>query len=190
MVNYSLSPTVEKTVQEIWKDVVGYEGFYKVSDQGNVKSCDRYVSARGGSIAFRKGRILKQMTKQTGYKAVSLSRGTDDKKQFLVHRLVAAAFLINPFNKPLVNHLNAKKVDNRLVNLEYCTAKENGLHASKMGLINPKRKSTPFSQQKIEDEKSVNVEITMSVKMRKSDVNESEITTLTSLFESLKYTIN
>ncbi|MDF9611889.1 NUMOD4 domain-containing protein [Bacillus cereus] len=121
--------------QVIWKDVVGYEGLYQVSNFGEVRSYDRKVPTRNSrKFAIRKGRILAQMTSTNGYKKLSLTRNATDKKQVMVHRVVAEAFLCNQENKPYVNHMDANKTNNHVSNLEWTTHDENTLHAKRLGL--------------------------------------------------------
>lgn len=123
-------------MEEIWKDIEGYEGYYQVSNLGRVRSLEHYRKTdRGGYI--QKGRILKQeIMKGKGYCQVSLSKKGKTKK-FRVHRLVLEAFVLNPMNKPYVNHINAIRNDNRVDNLEWCTQSENVKHAYKLGNSKP-----------------------------------------------------
>lgn len=114
---------------EIWRDIVGYEGLYKVSNRGRVFSCDRLVSNRH-KLILRRGKILKQRTHKQGYKRVKLTRFSDY-KIFLVHRLVAIAFIENPENKDQINHINEIKEDNKVSNLEWVSAKENSNHGTR-----------------------------------------------------------
>ena len=103
---------------EVWKDIPGYEGYYRVSDMGRVKS-----------LAHSHPRILKPWIANTGYPCVGLS-GDKNKGKYLVHRLVAAAFIPNPDGKPQVNHKNGIKADSRAANLEWCDNQENALHSA------------------------------------------------------------
>lgn len=120
-------------MQEIWKDINGYEGLYQVSNLGNVRSMDRIVIYSDGRKVKTKGKLLKPTMRKSGYYYVSLSRNSDCPK-FDVHRLVAQAFVDNPYNHPVVNHLDGCKTNNAASNLEWTTHTENIRHAFKMGL--------------------------------------------------------
>jgi hypothetical protein len=105
--------------EEIWKDVVGYEGKYKVSNKARIWS----------NLSKR---YLKQI-EYIGYMSVILYFNSKNRTE-KVHRLMAKAFIPNPENKPQVNHLNGIKNDNRLENFEWVTNSENQLHALRIGL--------------------------------------------------------
>ena len=118
-------------MEEIWKDIEGYEGLYQVSNLGRVRSLDRYYTAthsRAVGIPVRykkKGMILKQtLNKRTGYIYVSLKvNGHVFTKS--VHRLVGKAFVGGYFEGADINHKNEDKTDNRADNLEWCTRQYN-----------------------------------------------------------------
>ena len=105
---------------EKWRPVEGYEGLYEVSNTGRVRSVDRYVKTCYGSYRLHKGKVLSPGIRPDGYLVVSLQY-----RMFRVHRLVAEAFLPNPDNLPQVNHKDEDKSNNRVDNLEWCTAKYN-----------------------------------------------------------------
>lgn len=115
--------------KELWKDVVGYEGRYQVSNMGRVKSLERKVwNGRGYGTVSEK--ILKPRKNKYGYLDVLLHR--DGKaKRYRVNRLVASAFIPNPQGLPEVNHINEDKTDNSLENLAWVTHKENINHGTR-----------------------------------------------------------
>ena len=115
---------------EIWKDIPGYEGLYQVSNLGRVKSL--LYATRCSQVQREK--ILK-VSEHNGYLYVTLHK-SKKQKTLRVHRLVASAFITNNTGKPCVNHINGNKKDNRLENLEWCTHKENSIHAWETGLQN------------------------------------------------------
>jgi len=115
---------------EIWKDIEGFEGYYKINSGGIVYS---YIS----------NKYLKPTMNRCGYYYVSLYLNTYVKK-YTIHRIVAKTFISNPYNKPEVNHINGVKTDNRVENLEWCTSLQNMIHAWEMGLIKPCKHTQEF----------------------------------------------
>lgn len=115
--------------QVVWKPVVGFEDRYEVSNDGRVRSLDIYVNCRGGKPRLSKGRIKPLYRNNRGYVVVNLCR--DNKAAYsLVHRLVAEAFVPNPYNKPQVNHIDGDNTNNCVDNLEWVTDNENKAHSS------------------------------------------------------------
>lgn len=118
---------------EIWKDIKGYEGLYKVSNLGRVKNVVSTTRKGKGNYA-RPERIKAQRAMQSKknknvkYYGVALSKNGEVKTK-LVHRLVAEAFIPNTQGKPFVNHKNGNGFDNNVNNLEWCTNSENQMHA-------------------------------------------------------------
>lgn len=123
---------------ENWKPVLGYEGLYEVSDQGRVRSVETIVksSCRNGGTRIRPSKILRAAKKSNGYLSVDLGRDGKIKTR-AVHRIVAEAFLPAEPGKTQVNHKNLNKLDNRPVNLEWCTPGENIRHAHENGACAP-----------------------------------------------------
>ena len=105
---------------EVWKNVVGYEGYYQVSNFGNVRSIDR-KDGRGNRI---KGKELKLYKNRNGYLQSALIFNGKVKLMY-VHRIVAEAFLCNPKNLKCVNHKDENKTNNSVENLEWCDYKYN-----------------------------------------------------------------
>jgi hypothetical protein len=128
---------MQDSINELWKSVAGYEGFYEISNMGNIRSVDRVVMNRGSKKRL-KGRMLKPNVNANGYKYVVLCRDgvTADHR---IHRVVAEAFIENPLEKRCVNHKNGVKTDNRVENLEWVTSYENNVHALADGLRIPTR---------------------------------------------------
>ena len=111
---------------EIYKYIIGTKCNYSVSNLGNVKS-----------LRFNKEKILSQgYNPENGYYSVAINGKTS-----YVHRLVALTFIPNPKNKPVVNHINGIKNDNRVENLEWNTQKENIDHAWNLGKFKSNNKS-------------------------------------------------
>lgn len=134
-------------MNEIWKDIAGYEGYYQVSNMGRVKSLDR-LGINGRKL---KGKILPQR-KRSGYWAVSL-RKDGHNTDMSVHRLVAEAFIPNPDNLPQVGHKDEKNLktsnecNNNVENLEWVTAKENSNTPQRNHRVSESRKGMIFSEE-------------------------------------------
>jgi len=107
---------------EVWKDIEGYEGLYQISNKGRVKS-----------FHFGKEKFLKPYLRTDGYLMVCL-QVDKIKAHFTVHRLVAMAFIPNPKNLPVINHIDGNKQNNCVKNLDWTTYSENEKHAYKIGL--------------------------------------------------------
>lgn len=105
---------------EIWKDIIWYEWLYQVSNIWNIKSLWNSFN--------RKEKILKHQQTKKWYIRILLSNKLNI-KQYLIHRLVAQAFIPNLENKSEINHINWIKSDNRIENLEWCNRNENILHS-------------------------------------------------------------
>lgn len=123
--------------KEIWKNIIGYEGSYQVSNLGRVKSLARKKSNQYNSFD-KKEMILKPRYSTKGYIHAMLYKDGKS-KSFCVHRLVLSAFDRLPKGKEQCNHINGIKDDNRLENLEWTNNSDNQLHAFRMGLNKPRR---------------------------------------------------
>lgn len=109
---------------EIWKDVIGYKGLYQVSNLGRVKSLPRSFVKSDGRTQPVYGTILKQTKGRKGYMHVCLSVEGECVNR-TVHQLVATAFLPNPYHHTQVNHRDENQTNNRVDNLEWCSAEYN-----------------------------------------------------------------
>jgi hypothetical protein len=117
-------------IEEIFLPVVGFEDFYKVSNFGRLLSFNK-KKARG--IGIRPPRILKPTNNSAGYPHCQLWK--DGKiKDVHIHKIVAVAFIPNPNNYPIINHIDGCPNNNKIENLEWCTQKHNAQHACDMGL--------------------------------------------------------
>lgn len=129
-------------MEEIWKDIEGFEGRYQVSNLGRVRS---FV------VPENAGRILKPaLDGKKNYLFVNLYKEGGSKQQINVHRLVAMAFVPNPNNYPQVNHINEIKTDNRAENLEWCTIKYNSNYGNAKQNMIKSRKANPNYKKSLE----------------------------------------
>ena len=117
-------------MQEVWKDIEGYEGLYQVSNLGRVRSTTRkqLANIRNNKYITKKGQVLTPMISNAGYGRVTLFKERK-RKMYSVHRLVAMAFIDNPDNLPEVNHKDGNKRNNEIHNLEWCSKSANAKHA-------------------------------------------------------------
>lgn len=119
-------------MEEIWKDIIGYEGYYQVSSIGRVRGLRRTVGDR--FLVELPEKIMATSLNDAGYAMVDLYMNSN-RKTMRVHRLVATAFIENPQNKPQVNHKNSIRNDNDVSNLEWCTPSENTQHGYDFGFL-------------------------------------------------------
>lgn len=122
---------------EIWKPIKEYEGLYEISNYGNVRSLDKQINAKNGSLRTIKGKLLKAKIDKDGYLLIGLTKD-NIQKYFRIHRLVALTFIDNPNNLPLVNHIDENKQNNAVDNLEWCTTKYNNTYGSRMDNVTEK----------------------------------------------------
>lgn len=140
-------------MEEIWKDVVGYEGLYKVSNLGRVKSLKR-INSYGRTVP---GKILKPHPNiKSGYLCVNLYKN-DKPTMIPIHRLVAIAFIPNPQNLPQVGHKDETRTNNNVDNLEWVTNKENAntpKRKERLREINTGKKTSDEIKQKLSEKMS------------------------------------
>ncbi len=120
-------------MNEEWRDIEGYEGYYQVSNLGRLRSLDRIIdfpNRHKGTMVkrLRKGHVMNPGNSPNGYKVCRLMRDSIV-RHYSFHRLVAKAFIPNPLNLPQINHIDGNKKNNCISNLEWCTPTDNLLHA-------------------------------------------------------------
>ena len=117
---------------EVWKPVRGYEKYYEVSNLGRIKSTDRLTVFKDGRKRTFYGKVLTIRTvNNSGYLTVGL-HDSGKTRTFLVHRIVAEAFIDNPDGMVEVNHIDQNKLNNSAANLEGCTHRENVNHGDEI----------------------------------------------------------
>ncbi len=170
--------------EEVWKDVVGYEGIYQISNTGRVKSLARtveYWNPRWGCMVSRviEEKLLTPCNNQFGYPVVHLRNSSKGKShKLLVHRMMAIAFIPNPDSKPAINHMNGCKTDYNLGNLEWVTNKENTQHAIAMGLVVPPKNLSPMRGEGHWGSKLTVVQVKGIREMRNSGYTYKDIATV------------
>lgn len=114
-------------MEEIWKDIKGYEGWYQVSNCGRIKSLERVFIRKNGTPFFVRERILKYAFDHGGYPYVTLIK-FKKRHNKAVHRIVAETFIPNPENKPCIDHIDCDPTNPRVDNLRWVTSSENNLN--------------------------------------------------------------
>ena len=115
-------------------EILNYEGLYSINNDGRVFALARSVINKNGLMQKYPAKELKPSVSNNGYHRVTLCKDNTTKR-FLVHRLVATAFIDNKDCKPFVNHIDNCITNNSVENLEWCTHSENMVHAQKQGRL-------------------------------------------------------
>lgn len=132
---------------EIWKEIIGYEGLYEISNTGLVKSITRNI-------------ILKPRI-SNGYFRLGLTDKYGKRPHFLVHRLVGLHFIHNPNNYPIINHLDGNKLNNDVTNLEWTTYQGNTRHSFKTGLRKKHHSNYKLSEEQVIEIRSLDGKMTL-----------------------------
>ena len=167
-------------MKEIWKDIKGWEGLYQVSTLGRVKSLHRDIVTKGGCLRHSRDKILKPKRNLFGYLSVRFQHKPSGRNKFyMVHRLVADAFIVNSQGLPFINHKDENKENNVYSNLEWCTAKYNVNYGTcqerrrlKLRLTNCNCRNV---RQKTMDGKEVKIYHSISEAAREMNVDKSRI---------------
>lgn len=115
-------------MDEIWKEIPGYEGYFEVSNLGNFRSLDRIIKYKSNGLRKYPGKLLKVEQMLDGYQRIVLTKESI-KKRYMCHRLVALTFIDNPNNLPQINHKDGIRNNNCVDNLEWCTQSQNEIHS-------------------------------------------------------------
>ena len=166
-------------IEEIWKPIQGYEGFYEISNLGRVKSNTRFVRHNCGGLKKVEEHILSQLiTRKNGYCQVFLWKN-GKRKVFLVHRLVLHAFVGQCPDGMEVRHINSVPSDNRLCNLVYGTHSENTIDTLNLGK-NGRQRLNPAKVKEIREKaiegqtaKSLSIEYGVSKRAIQKVVNHT-----------------
>lgn len=128
------------SMQKEWRDVIGFEGFYQVSNYGGIRSVNHFSrNNTNGGKRMVPGKVIKPYRAGAGYAYVTLSKN-EKRHKVAVHRIVAETFIPNDDNLDEVNHIDGDKANNSVENLEWVSHKDNIIHMVKNGLT---RKATP-----------------------------------------------
>jgi len=155
---YSLD--IHDLLNEEWRDIKGYEGYYQVSNMGRVK-CLPHPIYNGKGWFICKSHIMKPNVLAKGYFQLRISDKNFNNKCYQVHRLVALAFISipNPKDFNQINHINGNKQDNRVENLEWCNNSLNQLHAWRTGLQKVSGKAGKPKRKVVQIDKETNMPI-------------------------------
>lgn len=123
--------SLENLPNEEWKDIKDFEGLYKISNYGRVKSLERYRKSYS-KLVYVPEIIRKNGYDKNGYQILPLNKNSN-KYVKKIHRLVAEHFIPNPERKPCIDHINCKPHDNRVTNLRWVTVKENNRYCYENG---------------------------------------------------------
>ena len=136
-------------MREEWRDIKGFEGYYQVSNLGQIRSVDRKIyQSHNQKDSNYKSKLRKPTVDKHGYLEINLCKGSKSKK-YLVHRLVANAFIPNPNNYPQVNHIDENKHNNFVDNLEWCTPKYNSNYGYRKERIKKARTNNMYNQKAV-----------------------------------------
>lgn len=160
-------------MEEVWRDIKGYEGIYQVSNLGRVKSLDRKIRHSKSKFLNVKGKVLKPKIGTSGYLEVDL-RQNGKHQHCRIHRLVAQAFIPNPNNFPIVNHKDENKLNANVNNLEWCNSKYNSNWGTAIErTVN--KKSIKIIQIDKDSNKIINVFASSAEAARKTGIGQGHI---------------